>query len=225
MVASSSSEKPPMGRPRKHNKHLPPCVYLRHGAYWLVKAGKWARLGETLPAALAEYGRRFQPTDLQGPMVDLIRDAMEAIRKAGKIADSTLIHYEVAAKKLEYAALKRGMAGTPNMFNRCLALLRQVFSYAVDEEIIDDNPAMSIERFKEAKRGYPMLTEEPLHCAMSILSSVASLYEARLRIKHLEQWIAQEGETADVCTKSILGKVCANCRCGKARLQSEKQPA
>lgn len=66
------------------------------------------------------------------------------------------------------------------------------------------------------KRGYPMLTEEREHCAGSILSTVASLYEARTRIRNLEEWIAREGGIADVCTRNILGKVCSNCRCGKA---------
>ena len=44
-------------RPRKTDRHLPACVYLRHGAYWLVKRGKWTRLGADLATALAEYAR------------------------------------------------------------------------------------------------------------------------------------------------------------------------
>jgi len=36
-------------------RHLPACVYRRHGAYWYVKGGKWTRLGAELPEALSNY--------------------------------------------------------------------------------------------------------------------------------------------------------------------------
>lgn len=36
-----------------------------------------------------------------------------------------------------------------------------------------------------AKKPYPMLTEEPLHCAVSLLSTVLSLYEARNELEKL----------------------------------------
>lgn len=65
------------------------------------------------------------------------------------------------------------------------------------------------------KAGYHMLAEEPEHCAISILSTVGSLYEARTRIKELEEWIASEGVQSDTCTRTILGKVCSNCRCSR----------
>ena len=45
-----------MARPRIHDKHLPPYVYHRHGAYYYVRGGEWKRLGETLPEALSAYG-------------------------------------------------------------------------------------------------------------------------------------------------------------------------
>lgn len=35
-------------------------------------------------------------------------------------------------------------------------------------------------------KGYPMLIEEPAHCALSMLSVCSSLYEARTRIAKLE---------------------------------------
>lgn len=36
-----------MGRPRKHNLHLPEGVYFRHGAYYRVVRNKWHRIGTT----------------------------------------------------------------------------------------------------------------------------------------------------------------------------------
>lgn len=36
-------------------------------------------------------------------------------------------------------------------------------------------------------------------------------------IEHLRAWIRQTGEQVDICTRNILGEVCSNCRCGKAK--------
>lgn len=41
------------------------------------------------------------------------------------------------------------------------------------------------------KNGYPMLQEEPEHCAQSILATVAALYEARTEIKRWEKLYAR----------------------------------
>ena len=60
-------------RQRKVDRHLPPCVYQKHGAYWLVRAGKWHRLGTDLSLSLAEYGRRISAP--KGGMADLIEEA------------------------------------------------------------------------------------------------------------------------------------------------------
>lgn len=35
-------------------------------------------------------------------------------------------------------------------------------------------------------------------------------------IERLRAWIAEEGNRSNTCTKSVLGEVCENCRCGKA---------
>lgn len=35
-------------------------------------------------------------------------------------------------------------------------------------------------------------------------------------IETLDAWIEEEGERYDVCTRSILGRVCNHCRCGRA---------
>ena len=42
-------------RPRKKDRHLPACMYQKHGAYYLVRKGKWKRLGTDFQASLAEY--------------------------------------------------------------------------------------------------------------------------------------------------------------------------
>lgn len=170
MVALSSFEKPPMGRPRKKNTHLPPCVYHRHGAYWLVKGGKWERLGSDLPASLATYGRRFDSAPTEG-MGKLIRDALVVIlakqRKGKPLAKETQKQYRSSGKILEEAfadfepeqvrgkdilRLKRGMVDRQVMFNTALSVLKQVFEYAMNEELVDDNPAAAIKGYERAGR-------------------------------------------------------------------------
>ena len=67
-------------RQRKVDRHPPPCVYQKHGAYWLVRAGKWHRLGTNLVTALAEYGRRICDRT--------IRDKWERACKLSSVQDA-----------------------------------------------------------------------------------------------------------------------------------------
>lgn len=150
-------------RPRKTDRHLPPCVYHRHGAYWLVKRGKWTRLAAELPAALLEYARlHAQPS---GGMAALIEEAMPHILK-GKAAQ-TIAQYQVAARRLqeifaEYAPhqvtardvmqLRRHYADSYAVANRTVGVLRQVMDYALEQELIDTNPCVGIKRIPQQTR-------------------------------------------------------------------------
>lgn len=158
-------------RPRKIDRHLPACVYQKHGAYYLVKDGCWLRLGSDLNAALAAYSKqRDKPT---GGMQALIREALPSI--TSKSAPATKAQYEGAARRLEeifaefsppdvmpkhVAQMRRAMAATPNMANRFLSVLRLVFHYAVEEQIVDLNPCIGIKRLEEAKRKRLITTAE-----------------------------------------------------------------
>ena len=51
------------------------------------------------------------------------------------------------------AAIKVALAKTPNMANRCLSLLRQVFAWALEQQLVEINPAVGIKRHLEGKRG------------------------------------------------------------------------
>lgn len=150
-------------RPRKHNRHLPPCCYYRHGAYYHVKGGKWTRLGADLSTALHEYARlASQPI---GGMAQLIESHIEAVCR-GK-APATQHQYRTAARKLQaimaefaphqvtprvVAQMRRGLSDTPNMANRCLTVLRLVFDLAVEAGTVEANPCTGIKRLPEAKR-------------------------------------------------------------------------
>lgn len=150
-------------RQRQQNRHLPPCVYQKHGAYYLVKQGKWKRLGDNLSQALAEYGRLHASPS--GSMPALIEDALPFITRGR--AESTQAQYLVAARKLQrimadfapdqvthkvVVQLRRGLADTPNMANRVLSVLRLVFDYALEEELVDKNPCLGIKRLTEKRR-------------------------------------------------------------------------
>jgi len=148
-------------RPRKRDRHLPPCVYHRHGAYWLVKRGKWTRLGDALPASLAAYGRATEPA--RGSMAELIQQAL--LERRAALSKNTWRDYQVMAKQLSsimaefnpedvlprhIAQIRQGL--TPGMANRAIAVLRLTFAYALDQQLLDTNPAAGIKRVKEHKR-------------------------------------------------------------------------
>lgn len=162
-----------MARPRKKDRHLPPCVYHRHGAYYLVTKGRWLRLSASLPDALAEYGRRVQQPG--GGMVALIDEAMPGILR-GK-AESTQKQYREAAKRLQgvlqefgadqvtprhVAQIRRAMAegGKYAMANRMLSVLRMVFDYALEEQLVDANPCVGVRRLPQKARTRRLLPAE-----------------------------------------------------------------
>lgn len=43
-----------------------------------------------------------------------------------------------------------------------------------------------------------------------------AMRKAKREIERLREWIAEEGNRTDTCTRNVLGKVCENCRCGKS---------
>jgi integrase len=169
-----------MNRPRKKDRHLPPCVYKKHNAYYLVRRGVWTRLAAELPAALREYARIYsQPA---GGMSALIEDALPSII-AGK-APATVKLYTLAARKLQatliefapeqvtaadVAQMRRAWAGTPSMANRCQAVLKLVFDYALDERLVALNPCVGAKRLTERPRTRRITQQEfaAVHAAAS----------------------------------------------------------
>src|SRR6185312_3579357 len=86
-----------VNRPRKHDKHLPRGVYLRHGAYYHVRGGRWTRIGKTLREALAAYAAI--PEAPKGGMADLIDTALEHILP--RVSKNTAKQYTRAARHLK----------------------------------------------------------------------------------------------------------------------------
>lgn len=151
-------------RQRKKDRHLPACMYQKHGAYYLVRKGKWERLGTEYQDALLAYAKRMA-TGTRGGMPALIDRAMAHHRK--KVKENTAKQYEAAAERLKtifaefephqvlpkhVAAVKMELADTPNMCNRILSFLRIVFNYALEWQEVDSNPCIGISRHQEGRR-------------------------------------------------------------------------
>ncbi|MFJ2456374.1 tyrosine-type recombinase/integrase [Pseudomonas protegens] len=180
-------------RPRKKDRHLPACMYQKHGAYYLIRKGKWKRLGTDLQASLAEYAKLLDKT-CQGGMPKLIDDALEHMRTRSKppLKPNTIKQYETACERLKDAfadfeprevlprhvvALKMHMADTPNMSNRIISVLRAVFNFALEQQIVDSNPCTGVRRHPEHKRDrYITHAEFEAICANSS-ENMRAIYE------------------------------------------------
>jgi integrase len=145
-------------------EQLPPCVYWKNGAYYLVKRGKWTRLGKDRRTALMAHARLTSPAT-SGPMADLIDEAMVEI--LGRVKKSSGKQYKVAAKQLkellvefepqqvttaDVAAVKREYRGRPRAGNQALNVLRMVFVYACENGHCTSNPCIGLPIFKVGKR-------------------------------------------------------------------------
>lgn len=152
-----------MNRPRKTDKHLPQGMYHRHGAYYLVRRGKWQRLGPDLRSALAEYASILEAPP--GGMAALIDSAFPYLTR--DVAANTRKSYLQASRRLKkafaefgpeqvkpkhVAAFKIAMANTPGLANHCLTFLRLVFAYALDNQMVESNPAVGIRPYRLKKR-------------------------------------------------------------------------
>lgn len=158
-----------MNRPRKRDRHLPPCVYHRHSAYYLVQRGKWTRLGTELPEALREYARLAgRATGRMPALIDTMLPRILRDKRTGKPkAAETQRQYKLCADMLremlahlspdemtprDVKDLRRELQGTPAVANRALTVLSLIMAEAVDDELIGANPAAGVERIKLAAR-------------------------------------------------------------------------
>ena len=159
-------------RPRKKDRHLPPCVYYKHGAYYLVRAGKWVNLGRDYASAIHKYATLHSRSGTNmGALIDkALADAHERGLKA-----NTLEQYGIAARRLKDAFAEFAVADvqpkhvgqlmdayrkSPNFANRMRSLLKMAMDHAVRVGMRDANPVLSIERFDERQRTRYITDEE-----------------------------------------------------------------
>ena len=185
-------------RPRKKDRHLPACMYQKHGAYYLVRKGKWERLDSDYQAALLAYARKTTTAALAG-MPLLIDKVLKHIRPTLK--PNTMVQYEAAAERLKtilaefepqevlpkhVAAIKMDLSSTPNMCNRILSFLRVVFQFALEWQLVDSNPCIGVRRHAEKKRDRYVTNAELqallAHCSeyMSVIFEMCYLTGQRI---------------------------------------------
>lgn len=167
-----------MARPRKNNFNLPPNVHQKHGAYYYVRSGKWERLADTLPAALAAYGRRLEIQGVRGIPNTLPRllDKFVAER-ACKLKPKTQEMYRRCAALLkpvvadflvhqlnaaDVTQLVRGLGirRGPTTANQCRATLSSVYSYAIELGVATGNPVRDTRKISIPKRTRYLENEE-----------------------------------------------------------------
>lgn len=87
-----------MGRPRKHNKHLPRGMLRRHGAYYLVAGGRWTRLDADYGPALIRYADLVGRTPTVTTVAEAISHYIES--SARRLRPATLEGYRHSARCL-----------------------------------------------------------------------------------------------------------------------------
>jgi integrase len=160
-----------MNRPRKLHRHLPPCVYPKHGAYWHVKKGKWTRLGTDLHASLQKYAELFETRT--GGIADLIDEAMPHITArakpntkrqymtAAKILKNVLVEFAPEQVKQKHtAAIKLSLSKTPAMANTVMSVGKLLFDYWLEEQRVESNPFVGVRRYRPGKRNRLISREE-----------------------------------------------------------------
>ena len=152
---------------------LPQCMYLKHGAYYLVKQNKWTPLGRDYPQAMAEYARMTTASKSENEVAYIVRLTLD--EKAKDLAANTIKQYRLCEDKIATAfqnfrvsqvkprdimEFMQFHADTPNMANRMLSVLRMSFNKAVIMEMCNSNPTLSIKRFSENKRDVLMTNDQ-----------------------------------------------------------------
>lgn len=138
-------------------------MYEKHGAFYLVRRGKWTRLGGDLHTALMEYARAVaKPAD---GVPDLIDKAMPAL--VADVAPSTVTQYAYCARLLkelfaefrpeqvrhgDVVQMMDGFKDRVAIANRMLTVLRLVYRWALDRQIVETDPTVSVKRHKQAAR-------------------------------------------------------------------------
>ena len=150
-------------RPRKRDRHLPACVFLRSGSYYYVKSGKWRRLGSDLQSALEEYGRIVTLSDDSMPdMIDkampaIVRGVKESTEKqyryaAGLLADGFAEFAPAQVRPSDIIKMLDAFSDTPATAQRLLVVLRKAFQWALERDMVPANPCVGVKRPIVAKR-------------------------------------------------------------------------
>lgn len=189
---------------------LPPCVYHKHGAYYLVKRNKWTRLGSTMAEMYAAIGRieagevRTFSDLLSRYEREVIPDKAPATRRdqrrQAKLLRAVFGAMDPADIKPAHVARYLDERGGTRA-NREVALLSHIFKKAIRWGLVERNPCTGVERNTErARTRYVSDAEfwarweqvsEPLQLCMELLYVTGQRLGDVLRIR--ESHITDEG--------------------------------
>jgi integrase len=150
-----------MNRPRKQNRELPACVYLKHGSYFYVKNGKWNNLGKDKKAALVEYAKQLtRPKNGMGGLIyrwfedaeisDGSKPVYKSAAKALAKAFAEFEPHEVTAR--DVLALMHHYRKTPSRANLFRAVLSNVLDFGFMENVVERNIVKDVKPYKMKAR-------------------------------------------------------------------------
>ena len=142
-------------------RELPPCVYLKHGAYYLVRDNKWTRLGKDKAAALRSYASLV--AQRKGALAEMLIDAVDnrgvksttRRRYLGAVKHLAEIFAEFAPADVEprhVYELQTMLRDSPNVYNSCLTVLRIAYEYGMQRQLVTTDPTIGVNRAREVKR-------------------------------------------------------------------------
>jgi len=160
-------------RPRTKDRHLPPCVYWRHGQYWYVKRKKWHPLGADLGKALSLYASYVAADKNPGGMERLVTEALAEAWP--RLSVNTRKNYSSCAKIIQemfrnvapeqvtprvVVDMRRMLADTPAQANMCMVVLRLVFNHALETGVVETNPVIGVKKMAQKPRDRLITSEE-----------------------------------------------------------------
>ncbi|MDF8361187.1 tyrosine-type recombinase/integrase [Achromobacter anxifer] len=158
-------------RPRTKDRHLPACVYQKHGAFWYVKGGKWRKIGTDLQSALMEYARIVSvpkeglPALIDAALPHLIKDVSPATERLYRPAAATLknVFANFHPDQVKHGHVVEMMDAYSHQYgraNRLLTVLNLTFQWALDRGKVESNPCVSVKRFTTRSRDRLLSHEE-----------------------------------------------------------------
>lgn len=150
-----------MNRPRKQNRELPACVYLKSGSYYFVKNNRWRNLGRDKKTALVEYVKLLdKPTDGMPGLVwrwfddaDISEGSLPVYKSAAKVIAETFKEFEphdvTPRAVLSFMHHHRKKPVTANLYR---AVLSNVMEFGFMENLVERNVVRDVKPYKTKAR-------------------------------------------------------------------------
>lgn len=148
-------------RPRKKDRHLPSCVYLKSGSYYHVKGGKWRKIGHDLPSALRAYAKLAEaPKDKMPALLERYIDQLTvapATKRSYISAKNHLVPIMIDMEPQEVTAqdvrkIIHCFKNRPGTANNIKKVLVGALELAFMDDLVERNVARDVKSLKTASR-------------------------------------------------------------------------